>query len=262
MTRPFLSLLVFAWIASACAPELGVGTAACIGSAPLRIPEDASDPVSSRDPVDAWETDFENGFCDFRFARGGFCYASPDAAYELVTSPVRSGQRAAAFSVTTDPDLDGEQARCVREGALPAAAYYGAWYYLPASATNEGNWNLIHFQGGDDLHGLWDVSLDTTDDGELSLYVYDFIRREFRRPASPRPVPIESWFQIVFYLRRSADATGAVALYQDGELLWEATDLVTDDSDWGQWYVGNLADALSPQASTVYVDDITIRTAL
>src|SRR5690606_21048454 len=128
VTRPFLSLLVFAWIASACAPELGVGTAACIGSAPLRIPEDASDPVSSRDPVDAWETDFENGFCDFRFARGGFCYASPDAAYELVTSPVRSGQRAAAFSVTTDPDLDGEQARCVREGALPAAAYYGAWY--------------------------------------------------------------------------------------------------------------------------------------
>ena len=36
------------------------------------------------------------------------------------------------------------------------------------------------------------------------------------------------------------------------------TGLVTDDTDWGQWYVGNLADALVPPASTVYVDDVTI----
>ena len=36
------------------------------------------------------------------------------------------------------------------------------------------------------------------------------------------------------------------------------TGLVTDPTDWGQWYVGNWADNLTPPASTVYVDDVTI----
>ena len=33
---------------------------------------------------------------------------------------------------------------------------------------------------------------------------------------------------------------------------------MTDDSRWGQWFVGNYATALSPPSSTVYVDDVTI----
>jgi hypothetical protein len=62
-------------------------------------------------------------------------------------------------------------------------------------------------------------------------------------------------------LKRAADATGEVALYQDGELLIQATDLITDDSSWGQWYVGNLAQGLTPPDSTLYVDDVTLRAA-
>jgi len=57
----------------------------------------------------------------------------------------------------------------------------------------------------------------------------------------------------------AADATGAVALYQDGEELLEVTNLITDDSTWGQWYVGNLATGLRPADSKLYVDDVTIR---
>ena len=37
--------------------------------------------------------------------------------------------------------------------------------------------------------------------------------------------------------------------------------LVTDNTDFGQWYVGNFADALTPPGSTLYVDDVTIRAA-
>ncbi len=46
-----------------------------------------------------------------------------------------------------------------------------------------------------------------------------------------------------------------------GQLLVEATGLQTDDTDWGQWFVGNIANALTPPDSTVYVDDITIGTS-
>ena len=73
------------------------------------------------------------------------------------------------------------------------------------------------------------------------------------------PIPIGEWFHLELYLKRATDATGEIALYQDGELLIEATDLITDDSSFGQWYVGNYADGRTPADSTLYVDDVTIR---
>jgi hypothetical protein len=82
-----------------------------------------------------------------------------------------------------------------------------------------------------------------------------------RRPETATPIPIGEWFHLELYLKRAADATGEVALYQDGELLFRATDLITDDSDWAQWYVGNLATDLTPPESTLYVDDVTIRSS-
>ncbi|HEX6242688.1 MAG TPA: heparin lyase I family protein, partial [Polyangiales bacterium] len=74
----------------------------------------------------------------------------------------------------------------------------------------------------------------------------------------PVPVPINTWFQLEFHLKRAADASGEVALYQDGQRLIEEKNLITDDSSWGQWYVGNFATALTPADFTLYVDDVTI----
>jgi len=48
-------------------------------------------------------------------------------------------------------------------------------------------------------------------------------------------------------------------VYQDGVVALRLTRLITDDTDWGQWYVGNYARTLVPAKSTVYVDDVTIR---
>jgi hypothetical protein len=73
------------------------------------------------------------------------------------------------------------------------------------------------------------------------------------------PIPIQAWFQLELHLKRAADATGEVALYQDGQLLIDQKGLRTDDTSWGQWYVGNYADALTPPDFTLYVDDVTIR---
>ncbi len=60
------------------------------------------------------------------------------------------------------------------------------------------------------------------------------------------------------FLRRAADATGEFALRLDGEVVLDLTELTTDDSLWGQWFVGNFATALSPASSIVYVDDVSI----
>jgi hypothetical protein len=92
----------------------------------------------------------------------GFCFKGP-ASYSFVTSPVHSGHLAAAFTATAEDKNNAGAVRCVRQSVLPTEAYYGAWYYIPATATNNHLWNLFHFQGADSLtatvHGLWDLSL-------------------------------------------------------------------------------------------------------
>lgn len=245
-----------ACLAVACEPKLVVGSFSCTSDAGV----DAVTEIVTM----PWSSGFEDGACGYTRV-GGFCYTSGDASYEFVTSPVRSGARAAAFRIETGATPDGAQARCVRQGELPAAAYYGAWYYIAGAASDLDNWNLFHFQGGDGagpLRGLWDVTVTADAAGSLRLSVYDFLRSTWRHAAAAPDLPIGAWFHIQVYLQRAADATGAFALYQDGQLLVELRGLVTDDSTYGQWYVGNLARSLAPPASTLYVDDVTIQPSL
>jgi hypothetical protein len=238
-----------------CQQDLNVGEWMCASNDADAAPADTSNPIAV-----PWSTGFEAQFCDYT-ALAGFCYAEPLASYTIVTSPVHSGRSAAAFRVEAG-NSRGHQTRCVRQGSLPTAAYYGAWYFVPELVTNSDLWNLIHFEGNDGSgphHGLWDISLVNGTGGALEVVVYDFLNGRVRRPATPKPIPIGSWFHLELYLKRAADATGEVALYQDGQQLVRAENIVTDDSSWGQWYVGNLASALTPSDSTLYVDDVTIR---
>lgn len=211
-----------------------------------------------------WSTGFETDFCEYLESNGA-CYDPNDASRSIVEAPVHSGHYAAAFSVIGDASRDPEsiQARCHRNGELPREAYYGAWYYVPALARNLATWNLFHFQGGDspafsDLEDFWDVSLVNNDAGDLRLTVFNFKGGSPDSSAAPA-IPIGSWFHIEFYLKRAADETGAVALYQNGTLIAQATNIRTGDTPYGQWYVGNYATGLDPVESTVYVDDVTIR---
>ena len=100
------------------------------------------------------------------------------------------------------------------------------------------------------------MSLVNGANGELRAHVYGFLDGS---GGDGPPIPIARWFQLEFYLKRAKDKTGEVALYQDGSRVVDVANLITDDTDWCQWYVGNLASALDPPQSTVYVDDLTIR---
>lgn len=241
-------------VASGCAPTVGIGSLCS---------ESPGDGAVSPDPDASvtfpWSTGFEEGFCDYAQPMG-FCFETGSGSFELVTSPVHSGRFAAAFSVRSNND-GGSQVRCVRQGTFPAAAYYGAWYYVAAPATNTGLWNLFHFQGGvpgQTLHGLWDVSLNSLGDGGLHLALFDFLAGTTPDAGGIPPIPIGRWFHLEVYFKRASDTTGEIAMWQDEQLALRLQNLETDDTSWGQWYVGNLATALAPPDSTVYVDDVTI----
>ena len=241
-------------LVGACDPEVNVGEWTCSEDGSMREAVDARAAIAM-----PWSASFENRFCDYT-EQAGFCYADPEASYTTVTEPVHSGRYAAAFGIATDRP-DASQTRCVRQGVLPMAAYYGAWYFVPERVESSALWNLWHFRGGEPsgTHGLWDVSLVNGASGALQLEVYDFLGGRTRRSVNAKPVPIGAWFHIELYLKRAPDNSGAIALYQDGESLLEVNDLRTDDSSWGQWYVGNLASELAPAESILYVDDVTIR---
>jgi hypothetical protein len=243
----------------ACKPTLVVGEFQCQGDGTDGGP-------SGDDPITVpWATGFEQGACDY-LRVGGFCYQWPPITFRLVDSPVHSGRYAVEISVVTGTDGGSTpQGRCARQGVLPVEAYYGAWFLIPKAATNKGLWNLFHFRRDDPdgvKPGLWDVSL-VNRSGELRLELYSsrFPVGSIETRLSP-PVPIGRWFEVVVYLKRAKDATGAVALYLGEQKVVELTNLVTDDSDWGQWYVGNLSDATDPPENTVYLDDVTIRSSL
>jgi hypothetical protein len=247
----------------ACEPKVVVGTLTCPPSDGGAAGAPASGVVNEGLLPAPWQTQFDSGFCDFEDG-AGFCYKDGPASYRLVTSPVHSPPFAAAFDIVTEEDGPDPQTRCVREGGLPAEAYYGAWYFIPSGTSNPDNWNLFHFVGGvpgTRLDALWDVSLSVTADGKLAAYILDSKQARAYRQTSVVAMPTERWVHLEFYLKRAADRTGQVALYQDDVELIRVTDVVTDDSgdDFGQWYVGNLALALNPPSTSVYVDDVTVR---
>lgn len=228
--------------------------------------------VIGSDPSDAgltpldfpWSTSFEDGEADYQLPQG-YCYSTAGGNLTIVgpPAPVHSGTHSAAFSVTTDAGpAFMSQVRCIRQGVLPQIAYYGAWYYLPAPVTNFGLWNLLHFQGADSptdpTHGLWDVSLMNQPDGALHIYSYDFLRKTNVDAGGVPPIPIGTWFHLEVYWQRSAADAGEFSVYQDGQMALDLTGIPTDDSAWGQFYVGNLANVLAPSNVTLYVDDVSI----
>jgi len=207
-----------------------------------------------------WSTSFETGFCGYA-PTSGFCYRRGSATYELVTSPVHTGNFAVAYTINSDPNNQGTQARCVRQGTFPTSAYYSAWFYIPSAQIVSGTWNLMYISGSNTPSGggwsLWDVSLVQTGTGELRLSVTDYVNKPTTSLTSDKAIPINTWFKVNFYLKRAKDATGEIKLYQDEQLVLNSTG-ITENSNWGQWYVGNYATDLSPLTTTVYVDDVAL----
>lgn len=236
------------------APEGDAGEGGAVSTMP--------DPDAS--VVLPWSTGFEDGFCDYA-SPTGFCLEIGSSSITLATSPVHSGQYAAEYTVDSAPDGGGSEARCVEEGVFPPEAYFGAWYYVPNLAQNSGVWNLFHFASDVPLpnsaqFGRWDVSLiNLSDGGPLYLVLYDFVNSVAKHASSP--IPIGQWFHLEVYFKAAKDTTGQLQMLFDGLPVVTMTGIPTlgsNDTGWGQWFVGNYATALLPPLSTVYVDDITI----
>jgi hypothetical protein len=64
--------------------------------------------------------------------------------------------------------------------------------------------------------------------------------------------------QFEVLLRKAADSTGQIAVWQNGLLILNEPAVATAPNDWIEWDVGGSSDDITPLPAPVYVDDAAI----
>ena len=214
-----------------------------------------------------WTARFEgDSFVEWTSVEGGGTFVFPTTnLVEPTSDRVHDGKYAAKVTLTAPADGSQATANLVRSGNLPDEAYYSAWYYLPQTAQVTGYWVLMKFRmrttatDPNSATELYDIDLKSLASGEMALMIYDHTQdKELALSVIDPVVPAGgAWFQVEAYYRNASDATGRLRVWLDGQ---EVADVVkpTGTPGWVEWDVGSVADNLTPQTVTVYVDDCAI----
>ena len=150
-----------------------------------------------------------------------------------------------------------------RDQPSPPEAYYGAWFFIPAS-TQINSWlSLHHFgyhptAGSADTMPVWDFHVYPTSGGTLAARLYESSTIKNFEQASPVPVPLATWVHFEILYRKAADATGHITVWQDGAQILDVANVLTAPTDSVQWDAGGGSNDLAPSPAVVYFDDATI----
>jgi polysaccharide lyase-like protein len=150
-----------------------------------------------------------------------------------------------------------------REQPSPPEAYYGAWFFIPASLQVRSWLSLHHFgyhrsAGVAETTPLWDFNVYPGSDGNLIAHVYDATAMANIDQTSPIPVPMAAWVHFEIFFRKAADATGRITIWQDGVQILDHANVVTAPTDLIQWDAGGGSNDIAPSPAAVYFDDATI----
>jgi hypothetical protein len=244
---------------------------------------DNSTPLRGQSGDVIWSANFDAGTFPGSVAISGLAWPA------LSTAQTRSGRYSAALTILyangmqrPEPGVrlgyhaHGEVARTDPKN-LPDEAYYSSHYYFPSTVKAEW-WNLMQ----------WKQSMLTSPGVQTRIPVYfvsgvylggamRFILRskvsatgEFTQPGSTLaiakvPIPTKSWVRLECLYRWSKEATGRIACWQNGVLLWDIKNIVTEFKvpyvDYPrQWAVNNYAGKTDPIHHVIYVDDLAVRT--
>jgi hypothetical protein len=214
-----------------------------------------------------WSAQFEGGTLEeWTSAPGGAVSVSPSPPGSITVSAqhARGGRYAAQFVIDAQSGAGQQDAVLARQGDLPEAAYYSAWYYLPVTVQVGGFWVISKLRRrtvADDpstVTELFDVDLVNDPEGEMTLQVYDH-RQEATVPlAAAVVVPTGVWFQIETYYRNAPDATGALTVWFDGQTVVDLEATATSSTPWVEWDVTSVGADLTPAQATLFADDCAV----
>jgi hypothetical protein len=216
-----------------------------------------------QDPDFYWWTDHETGALD-DWTRGGpgegWTYAAGGGAVTVGTGVARSGRYALVSTGGAAGTTSAGQA--TRRGP-GAAAYYGAWLYLPAPALPATYWVFFSFHtrtpAGNDT-ALWDLKLADAGAGTLGLQLLHHDTGNLT-PISMPAAPLGRWFQVQAFFAPALDDTGALRVWLDGTLAFDFAGPTINAGASGAdvtWTLGTITDGLTPAPATLYADDAFI----
>ena len=214
-----------------------------------------------------WSSTFEVGDLSewSKDGHGGAFFDNATAGPSATSEVAHRGRFAGMATVTTMPGTTSISYLFRNQPSVPEA-YYSAWFYIPTSFAVKTWLSLIHFNGsrsgdGSDLSALWDLNLYPRLDGSLVAHLYDYVAQTNLEQTVPAPVPVARWVHFEVFIRKAADATGDIAVWQDGVSILDNRNVVTAANDWLQWDVGGSSDDVTPPRAVVYVDDAAISLA-
>ncbi len=168
-------------------------------------------------------------------------------------------------------------------GYFPDSAYYSTWVFLPEDYNpnkyapwdpgDGGWWNIFQFKC-DDAQGvsqpMWVLNVQRDDaTGHLSTYLYSNLAPPFShgQQGTPRPLPVGQWVHIEALYVGATDATGRIAIWQDGTPILDVDGVQTllpGSAEKPVWGIGNYTDHIAGGAqlgaATLYFDDAVVST--
>jgi hypothetical protein len=225
-------------------------------------------------PDVTWWTDHETGdLSDWKESTppGGFILPG-SSRVDVVKGIARSGKYALLIQDKSHDTRDFPLA--ARNGPLPVETYSSAWYYMPAALQPKSYWWFVLFRS---RHSPYDmgsfrdeiaVSFTSRPDGGVGTVVRR--RSAMSSPTSTEldesvaplvdvAVPVGQWFHIEVFHHTSTDDSGHLMVWQDGELTFDVTGR-NSETNWAEYMTGGVVDALTTDASQLYIDDAAIST--
>jgi len=194
---------------------------------------------------------------------GGTTFIQGQGQVEVVNAPVRRGAHA-FLAIINDPDATLTQATLFRNGPFPVEAYYSAWFRLGETHATA-YWAIMKIQAlmnpTDTMAvNVWDLVLDSDAAGELTLFLSDH-RTSETVARSTITFPVGRWVHVELFVKAATDATGRIAVWQDGVQVMAKDGYATTPSDLLVFGVGNIATAINPTLATIDIDDAAVSTA-
>jgi hypothetical protein len=212
-----------------------------------------------------WRATFEPGDLSewMGDGNGGTRVENAPAAPFVTTDIAHNGSHAGVATVAPAMGMPS-LSYLFRQEPSPPEAYYSAWFYLPASLVAPAWLSLHHFRSSsgaqsNDLVAIWDINLySLPGGGGLAAQLFDYATQFNLQQPNPVPVPTASWVHFEVLLRKAADPSGRIAVWQDGVLILNRSGVVTARSPWIQWEAGAASGEVSPSPAEIYVDDAAI----
>lgn len=156
-------------------------------------------------------------------------------------------------------------------GSHVVLAVDGPWtevligFFLNVAAQYEtANWPILHIDALTDgnIEQLWDVGLDGSMGAGYQVFLWEMSAVSGADGAlvalTSSALPVAEWTHLQVHLRATADETGFLRLYLDGQLALDLSGRRAGNGDPLHLGFGSFAFGLEPRPAEIFLDDVTV----